>query len=421
MLKEKFRKSAALNPLNPITPFLWGLILFEQEKYDEAINKFNHCSTYTDNKYDSLYYTALCYLKKSDYKSALDCAQKANKEDKTNVDPYIIMADCYLNTGKKDDCLRSFVDAESNAITNARFYTNWGMALQKYGYIDEAREKLYKALMIEPNQETVLFNLGVNFMLARENTQAEEFFSKVLELNPQNPQALFNLATLAYNRLDFDYALKSYLAAYDADKKNYAVYFNIANCYHRKKEYSQAKVYFKKCIEYCPKFIQAYLNYANLLLELGENTEAKRKARAAFLLDKDSSYTNFAYGVVLLKIGEYIEAKEKFETVLKIDSSNDMGYLGLCEVHLNLKQYDKCFENLLSVSKEGRSLREFDELETRTFAHIANPEENNEEISNDVINHAFEYCNKILESYNNDKVLAFRNILSEKYNFEANQ
>ena len=72
------------------------------------------------------------------------------------------------------------------------------------------------------------------------------------------------------------------------------------------------------------------------------------------------------------------------------------------------------------VSKDGRESKEFDELETRTFSHIINLEENGENVSQSVLNHALEYCNKFLESYNNDKVLAFRNILLEKYKFEAN-
>ena len=419
--EEKFKKSVALNPLNPITPFLWAVVLFEQEKYKEAIDKFNHCLLYSENQYETLYYLALSYLKMSDYESAKVCAKQALEIDSSKVDPYIILADCYMHTCKQDKCLQIFNEAEEKAQTNAQFYTNWGMALQKYGYIDEAREKLTKAYTIDSNHEIILFNLGVNYMLANECTQAEEYFSRVLKINPFHPSALLNIAALAFNRFDFDYALKMYNDALNADKKNYSIYFNIANCYYRKKDFEQAKNYFKKCIEYCPNHVQAYLNYSNLLIELGDFQEAKRKARAAYLLDKTSAYTNFAYGVVLLKLGEFFESEEKFSNAIKIDINYNLAYLGLCEVYINLKKYDLALENLQMVSSQAQKTREFDELESRVFDKIANSPENGEEISQYVLNCALEYCNKFLELYNNDKVLVFKNILLDKFKLEVNE
>ena len=362
---------------------------------------------------------ALSYLKLSDYQNAMKCAEEAISFDKTQTEPYIILAECYMNSAKSDLCLEVFEKAEIFAQADARFYTNWGMALQKYNYIDKAREKLNKALSLDNGNAFILFNLGVNFMLAKEYTQAEEYFQNVLQITPLHPQALYNLATIKYNKSEYSPALDLYKKSFDADKKNYGMYFHIANCYKMLNDFEQAKFYFKKCIEYCPKFVQAYLNYADLLLTMNENTEAKRKARTAFLLDKNSAYTNFAYGVVLLKLGEFEEAKEKFSNAIKIDEKYDLAYLGMCEVCLNTKEYDKSLSYLEFVSQEGRNSKEFEELETRVFGAILHPEENKEEVSQKIVNTAFEYCNKILEQYNNDKIVIFKNMLIEKYKIEA--
>lgn len=333
------------------------------------------------------------------------------------------MADCYMNLGQSEKCLQMFSDAEGkvDVKTNTRFYSNWGTALQKYNQLELAREKLYKALMLEPTQETVLFNLGVNFLLSKEVTQAEEFFEKVLQLNPTHSQAMYNIAAISYNRQDYDRALECYRSSFDADKKNYSIYFSIANCYHQKKDYENAHYYFKKCLEYCPDFIQAYLNYANMLIEVGDFQDAKRKARTAYLKNKDLPYSNFAYGVVLMKLGEFSEAAEKFNNAIVLDEKYDLAYLGLCESYLNLKDYGKCFDNLYKVSADCIKTHEYDELESRLFDRIVNPEHYGEEISQTLINTSFEYCNKILELYNNDKVLVFKNILLEKYKIEANK
>ena len=419
--EEKFKKSVSLNPLNPVTPFLWGLILFEQEKFDEAIKKFNHCLVYTENQYDALYYLALCYLKLNNYKLAFECGNKANKIKPEQCEPYLIMAECYMNTCKPEECLQMFRDAENNTNTqlNTRFYTNWGTALQKYNHIEEAREKLYKALMQDPNNEMILFNLGVNFLISKENTQAEDFFNKVLEKNPNHAQALYNLAALAYGREDYDFSLSKYQESLNADPQNKIVYFSIANCYHKKNNIEQAKTYFKKCIEYCPDFIQGYLNFANLLIENNEYTEAKRKARTAYLKDKNSAYTNFAYGVVLLKLGEFDESIEKFQKASELNPKYDLAYLGLCEAYLNKKEYIKCFQNLLKAENKPEISKEYDELESRTFEKIIHHKEYNEEITQCVVISAIEYCNKILEQYNNDKVQFLKTMLIEEFNLEA--
>ena len=139
--EEKFKKAVSLNPINPLIPFLWGIILLEQERYDEAINKFNHSLTYTDDRYDALYYLSYCYLKLNNYKLAQQYAQEAKSLDSSRVEPYIILAECFINTAQDEACLKTFEEAEQNAQPNTQFYANWGIALQKYNHIDEAREK----------------------------------------------------------------------------------------------------------------------------------------------------------------------------------------------------------------------------------------------------------------------------------------
>ena len=120
-----------------------------------------------------------------------------------------------------------------------------------------------------------------------------------------------------------------------------------------------------------------------------------------------------------MKLGEFEEAKEKFSNAIKIDGKYDLAYLGMCEVCLNTKEYDKSLSYLEFVSQEGRNSKEFEELETRVFGAILHPEENKEEVSQKIVNTAFEYCNKILEQYNNDKIVIFKNMLIEKYKIEA--
>ena len=238
----------------------------------------------------------------------------------------------------------------------------------------------------------------------------------VLEKNPTNSLALYNLAAIAYNKHDYSHALELYKSSYDNDRKNYRIYFNIANCYYKKNDYDKAKEYFKKCIEYCPKYIQAYINFANLLIETGNYKEAQRKVRTAYLLDKNSAYTSFAFGIILMKSEKFDEAIEKFENAIKIAPDYILAYMGKAEALLNLDRAKEAFSILISVIDSAIQLPEFQELLTRVIENL--PE--NSELEEMTAKTAFESCNKFLEMYNNDKVLAIKNTLLEKFKFEAN-
>jgi tetratricopeptide (TPR) repeat protein len=389
---------------------LWGIVLVEQERYEEAIHNFNHSLIYSENKYDALYYLAFCYLKLENHEFAISMSEQAIEADCTKIDPYIILAEAYLQTCRESLCLDTFRRAEENCETNGLLYTNWGIALQKYDFADEAREKLYRALLDSPNNEIVLFNLGINFLMTKEFTQAEEFFEKVLEFNPKHAQALFNLATLQFNKNNFDVAVELYKKAYEADKKSRHIYFNIANSYYQKLDMENAEYYFKKCIEYCPSHMQAYINYANLLADCGNLQDAERKARTAYMLDRKNSYANFAFGIILLKLAKFREAKEKFENAADINPEFNAAYLGIVESAANLGQYTDALNALGSVQNDFKAMPEFLYIQDGILDSIAG----DEAASPDLLNYACEYCNKFLELYNNDKVLVVRDILLKK-------
>jgi tetratricopeptide (TPR) repeat protein len=147
--EEKFKKSIFLNPINPNTPFLLGILLYEQGKYNDALLRFKHSLLYIEDKYDVLYYSAMCNLKLKKYDKALELAIEAQKHNLSKIDSYLIIADCYMQAGQLENCLSTFAVAEQNVdvSNNEKFYNNWGMALQKYGKLETAREKFFQSLL----------------------------------------------------------------------------------------------------------------------------------------------------------------------------------------------------------------------------------------------------------------------------------
>ncbi len=404
--EEKFKTAVSLDPLNPTTPFLWGMLMIEQGRFEEAIKKLTHCLLFNQNTFQLYYYIAFCYSKLANYEQTITYAKKAIDEDDTKLESYMLLADAYMNTCNEDLCLETYKAAESKAVLNSQFYANWGNALQRHNHIEEAREKLYQAFSATPDNPSILFNLGANYLICGEKQEALEFFYRVIKLNPEHTQSLYNIAALSYENGEIEKALEFYKKSYDSNKKAKHVFFNIANCYYKLNDFDGAQKYYKKCIEYNPKFVHGYINYANLLLEKSNEAEALRKARTAFLLQRDSADTNFAYGIVLLKTGHHGEAYEKFINTLKINPNYSFAHVALAESAWSLGKLEEALVYLELAMDKFAQMPDFLALQEKILAEFTRSN-----VSQYEAQIALKYCNKFLERYNNLKVDEIRSEL----------
>lgn len=406
--EEKFQTAAALDPTNPIVPLLWGVLLFEKRKYEEAIKRFAHSSLYSEDKYDTNYYLSLCYSRMGNYEMAVECASAAYSLRPQCVEPYIVLGEAYMNSGRRDQCFKIFEEAEKNTQKSPSLYISWGIALQKFKRLDEASEKFFSALVLVPNNELLLSSIAINYILKKEYAQAETYLQKVLEVNPKNANALYNLGVVKFQYHFYESALKYFQDAYINSPQNYSIYFNIAECYYNLKNTKEAKKYYEKCIEYNPKHMQAYLNLANILIETNDSKNALRKVRTVYTLNKTSPAVNFAYGIVLMKNNLLDEAMDKFNHTLSIDSNYNTAYLGIAECSLLKGCYNESINALDMVMDKLAENVDFLRIQDLLFEKILIDDTYCE------VDYAIKYCNKFLERYNNSKVSEIRDRLIEK-------
>ena len=397
-----------LDPANPIIPLLWGVLLFERRKYDEAIEKFSHSALYGTDKYDANYYTALCYLKKEEFGKAIKYAKEACEIRPKMTEPYLVLGEAYMNAGSSELSFKAYETAANEALKTPALYIGWGIALQKFKKYDEAREKFYEALLLAPNDELLLASIATNYIMTKEYEDAEKYLQRLVEINPKNARAHYNLALIRFEEKKYDEALRLYQTAFSLSPKNYALYFNIADCYYRMGNLEEAKKYYKKCIEYVPKHMQAYLSLANLLLETNDYKDALRKVRTVYTMNKESSAANFAYGVVLMKSGLLDDAMEKFQASLSLDEHYAIAKLGIAECNLYFGKYKESLVALESVMEELGQESDFLKIQENLLEKIVSDDTYCE------VDFVIKYCNKFLERYNNNKVSEIRDTLVGK-------
>jgi regulator of sirC expression with transglutaminase-like and TPR domain len=105
--------------------------------------------------------------------------------------------------------------------------------------------------------------------------EATERLQRAVEIDPENSQAWVLLAGV-YNETNSDKAIRCYENAIKLNPKSYLAYRGLGNYYLRKKDYSLADAYYGKAIDINSfRFAPIYKNRAVARMQIGNNRGAK--------------------------------------------------------------------------------------------------------------------------------------------------
>lgn len=132
------------------------------------------------------------------------------------------------------------------------------------GKIEEAKKLYEKSLLLNPDNEHALNNLGYLIHSKFEKHKvAIEYYKKAIKINPNLIIARINLA-VAYNILNkVTKAKKEYLKILEIAPFEAKAHNNISNIYKSEKNVEKVIFHLEKAIEYNPKYAEAYLNLGN--------------------------------------------------------------------------------------------------------------------------------------------------------------
>ena len=111
------------------------------------------------------------------------------------------------------------------------FYNLLALSYREIGNLQMAKKVLTDALKINPNEQSVLVNLGSTYRILIEFEISEMYFKKVLSINPTNMHALVNYANLKRDINDYDGSIELYKKALKIDEQNNIILINLAGVY----------------------------------------------------------------------------------------------------------------------------------------------------------------------------------------------
>lgn len=212
--------------------FYIGIINYEQEYYDKAIEFFSEFLINHPESVESLNYTAWCYFKSElEYERAIKTEEKILEFDENSAIAYNSIGYFYLEYAE-------YTDNEH----------------LKNEYLTKSITKNKKALKIAPDNHYTAFNIHYAYYQLNKIDSSIYFAKLAIKINPKYDKAYGGLAKIYYHNKNFKqsiyYANKAILQN-DSSELNY--YYYRAKSYFNTNKFLQAANDFSKCHELSDK------------------------------------------------------------------------------------------------------------------------------------------------------------------------
>ena len=248
---DKFRLAVLYNPSNFMASHMWGVALYENKRYEEAIDKFEYTLSYVPNDAASLYFLSKSMLELGIYNEALEPARKSVMLNPYNVDGYVLLSDLYMKTNNEQRCLKAFDDARKFGLKSIKLDYEEAYANEFFKNYDRAKEGFRTVYAGDNKRCEALYHLAICEMASGNKEEGKELLLRVLENKPNHPQALYQLGLYNYQTRNFEKALEYFNKIIEINPKSLKnIYFNSANWYAALKDYETAIKLYNKNIEY---------------------------------------------------------------------------------------------------------------------------------------------------------------------------
>jgi tetratricopeptide (TPR) repeat protein/O-antigen ligase len=165
---------------------------------------------------------------------------------------------------------------------DARTQVFMGSFLARFGFYDDAMPYLEKALALSPNKQTVIFELGSDYLNKRDYEKSLKYLKEAFDLAPEWPEAriVYSIGAIYAGKTDLarSLLLPAFGTVYVVDDRLMQAYNNIG-------DYQSVIEIIKKKIEINPSDYQNYVSLAAVYLKISKRNDAIASLQKAVSLN----------------------------------------------------------------------------------------------------------------------------------------
>lgn len=201
------------------------------------------------------------------------------------ADAHVNIGTAYLETGRYNDALKEFLEAEKLSPQDPKVHYYMGISCYRKGFTDNAVDEFKKTLALKSDFSEVHNYLGVIYMQQGQWDTAIQYFKNALSnmLYDTPDKALFNMGMAYQGKKDYEKALKNFEEA--KNKKPTTIPPPLIDLYmgmtcFDQGDFKKAVSYFKSSIKIDPNFLQSRYWLGLSYIKLHDPEKAKGEFKA---------------------------------------------------------------------------------------------------------------------------------------------
>lgn len=253
--------------------------------------------------------------------AAIEALERAVERDPSYREARYLMGMAYRSAGRPEDAAREMAlgldastrylpDPLSATIEEYRISSTArmarGAALLSAGRPDQAAAVLEQALVYEPDNVTLLNNLGIAYLRQNQLEKAHQTLQRALQV----------------------------------DDRKFSTYLNLSSWALRSRQPEHALAYADAAIERAGNMYQTHLARARALILLGRREEALRSLETAVRLNTRSPEPFAMLADQLTRLGRYEQAETNYRDALSVAPDFFPALLGMASIYMEQGRLD---------------------------------------------------------------------------------
>ena len=274
---------------------LRGIILYQREKFPEAIEAFTKAEAQDPGDRESIEMHGVSLFRLGRIPQAIPFLERSRAAvQSANIDPDYVLALCYADVQRYDDSRHAFAAQFGFAGDSAQAYLLAGRLFLRRELRDEAGSEATKALAIDPNLPLAHELLGEVALALGDVRGAVRELEAERKLNPLDPD----------------------------------LYDRLGDAYLRNGQYADAQQALDRAVLLEPNATGPYILLGETFLRLNDPIQALHYLDHAVRMDPSNYITHNLLGQAYKAVGQMAAANREFKTVVELQHQGDSTQAG---------------------------------------------------------------------------------------------
>lgn len=287
-------------------------------------------------------FKAQYFLNNNEPEKALARLNSLDALDPQNPDISLTRATVYSTMHKHAEAIREYQKSLSKIDEDLdEIHTSIAFEYQNLRDYRNAAEHLKKAIRINAENESLLYEIGYCYEMGQMSDEAIDFFNQEINSRPYSLVAWYNLG-IAYSTIElYEKAIDAFDYAIAIDPTFTPAYFSKAQCYEQMEMFIEAINVYKLTFELEKPDSMTYYYIGDCYASMDKYDAAIEFYRKSISIERHFSDAWMGIGLCYVELDQHREALSHMEQAIKLESDNAEYYIALAETQLTLGLMDE--------------------------------------------------------------------------------